>query len=93
MPELKKRTVAVFTLTEGLAFIETEVFEYTETCALLGVYAALGANSKQMFRSYVFFSFCLDFLTLEESYGTTTLLYIYARSFRISGMTAAFPCT
>jgi hypothetical protein len=92
VPEPKKMTVTVFKLTEGLGLIEIEVFEYTETCAVLGAYAARGANSKPMFRSHVS-SFCLDFLTLEEIYGITTLLYMHAKSFIISGMTATFPCT
>jgi len=72
VPEPKKRTVAIFKLTEGLGFNETEVYEYTETCAVLGVYAARGANSKPMLRSHVS-SFCFDFLALEESYGTQNL--------------------
>lgn len=50
VPEPKERTVTVFKLTEGRGSIETEVLKDTETCALLGVYAALSANSIPMFR-------------------------------------------
>jgi hypothetical protein len=49
-PGPKERIMAIFKLTEGLGFIEIEVFKDNETCAVLGVYAARSANSIPMFR-------------------------------------------
>lgn len=47
--EPKEKTVTDFKLTEGLGFIDIEVFEGTETCAVLGVYVAQSADSIPMF--------------------------------------------
>jgi hypothetical protein len=50
VPATKERTVTASLLAEGLGSIDTEVLKDIETCAVLGVYAALSSNSIPIFR-------------------------------------------
>jgi len=94
VPEPKERAVAVFKLRKDLdplrlrcsRTLRPALFWEFRQCGLLIPYRYFGTICRSQVSS-----FCLDFLTLEDCYGTTALLYMHARSFRISGMTAAFP--